>query len=94
MSQDFYNFYQYFKEDEEKNNNYEGLKLDNLNTTTNEGKYLLAAVAILTTSEFEFKGEKIDGKSLEPNKVFELLEIIVKEIYEKPETYKVERYKR
>jgi hypothetical protein len=63
------------------NNNCAELNLNNLDANTNEGKYLLAAVAILTTSEFEFNGTKINGKGLEPDGVFKILETCVKAMY-------------
>lgn len=54
---------------------------DNIDTTSDEGKYLLAAMCILTTSDFNFKGTLVNGKSKTPGKIIEMLKITVDELY-------------
>jgi len=73
MSYDFYNF----SAGPEKEEN----TIKNINTTTKEGKYLLAALAILTTSTFVFKGDEINGGGLTPDSILKKLEIISNEMF-------------
>jgi len=54
---------------------------DNLNENTDEGKLLLSAICILTTNEFCFMGEKIDGTKKHPNEIVELLKTLSNNIY-------------
>lgn len=54
---------------------------DDIDTTSDEGKYLLAAMCILTTSDFTFKGKFVKGKSKTPGQIIEMLKTIVDELY-------------
>ena len=51
------------------------MSFGDINTSTNDGKYLLASMTILTTSEFLFNGEIVDGKKKTPDEIFDLLRI-------------------
>jgi len=73
MSYDFYNFSAPPKK--------EPNTLENIDTTTKEGKYLLAALGILTVSKFMFKGDEINGGGLTPDEVLKKLEIVSNEMF-------------
>ena len=54
-----------------------------VDTKSDEGKYFLAAMCILTTSDFRFKGNLVKGSSKSPNQIVEMLKTIVDELYYK-----------
>jgi hypothetical protein len=56
---------------------------DNINTTSDEGKLLLAAVSILTCNNFNYKGENINGSSKCPNDICEILKDLSNDIFDK-----------
>jgi len=58
----------------------EKCNMENINTTQKEGKYLLAAVSLLTTQKFEFYGKVINGAEKHPDEIFELLGKLAKDI--------------
>lgn len=73
MSYDFYNFSAPPKKKENT--------LENIDTTSKEGKLLLAALGILTVSKFMFKGSEVNGGGLTPDQVLKKLEIISNEMF-------------
>ncbi len=55
--------------------------MKSLNTYEVEGKYLLAALSILTTSDFTCKGNVINGAQQTPDDILEILAGLVDDIY-------------
>jgi hypothetical protein len=56
------------------------VKMENINTNLSEGKYLLAALSIMTTSDFTIQGKIINGSSKTPDDVLKYLQSIVKDM--------------
>lgn len=56
------------------------INMENINTSLSEGKYLLAALSIMTTSDFTIQGKIINGSSKTPDDVLKYLQSIVKDM--------------
>lgn len=54
------------------------INMENINTNLSEGKYLLAALGIMTTSDFTIQGKIINGCSKTPDDILSYLQEIVK----------------
>jgi hypothetical protein len=54
---------------------------DALNTKTVEGKLLLSALSIFTTTEFNFKNNKINGSKKHPEDICKMLKELAKDIF-------------
>lgn len=54
---------------------------DTLNTKTVEGKLLLSALSIFTTTEFNFKNNKINGSKKHPEDICKMLKELAKDIF-------------
>lgn len=62
-------------------NEIDNFTFDALNTKTVEGKLLLAAVSIFTTTEFNFKNNKINGSKKHPEDICKMLKELAKDIF-------------
>lgn len=56
--------------------NIENYTFDNFNPKTGEGKLLLAALSILTQSDFNYYGKIIEGSKKTPHEIFSMVVIL------------------
>lgn len=56
------------------------ITMENINTNLSEGKYLLAALSIMTTSDFTIQGKIINGSRKTPDDILSYLQEIVKDM--------------
>jgi hypothetical protein len=56
---------------------------DDLNTSSDEGKLLLAALSILTTTSFTYKNKLIDGEKKHPDEIIDILKDLTNDIFYK-----------
>ena len=69
--------------------NLEDLNFQNFQSDTNEGKMLLAAMAILSQSRFNIGKEEINGETKTPEEIFNLVKKLAKRIFEEKKETKI-----